>query len=83
MNFSGFALYKKEFVHPMRQILQEYRSEILYGAAFPAYSHINPLFSFPFWFRIKKICDYLDGSQFGVVLDYGWGGDVAFFSRSI
>lgn len=76
MNNREFALYKRTFVSSMRKILREKNSEILSEAAFPAYAHRNPLFSFPFWLRIRKICNYLEGSRFGLTLDYGCGGGV-------
>lgn len=91
MNRSKFNAYKQNFVDYTRKILSEKKTRILDEAAFPAYSHKNPLMSFLFWERIWKVMTYiekldglngsngsngLNGLSCMSVLDFGCGSGV-------
>ena len=46
-------------------------------AAFPAYSHRNPLINFLFWERIRAVINYLEhASPYNAVMDFGCGSGV-------
>jgi 2-polyprenyl-3-methyl-5-hydroxy-6-metoxy-1,4-benzoquinol methylase len=77
VNKSSFRAYKKSFVEPTRQILAREKSETLDEAAFPAYANRNPMISFLFWHRIRKVMTFLENDKpYSAVLDFGCGGGV-------
>ena len=77
MNRREFLAYKKAFADGARQILaQEGSSKVLNEAAFPSYANENPLISFLFWERIRRVMTYLNGLRFEAAMDFGCGGGV-------
>src|SRR3954462_11345053 len=77
MTLSEFLTYKRTFVAAARQVLLAERSDALSEAAFPAYANGNPLISFVFWQRIRRVMRCLaNRGKYNAVLDYGCGGGV-------
>lgn len=59
------------------KVLTEARSPSLDEAAFPAYSHTNPIINFIFWERIRRVMNYLEMDQpYEMVMDFGTGSGV-------
>ena len=83
MTRTEFSIYRNIYVGAMRRALREARSPSLDEAAFPAYSHGQPLINYLFWQRLKKVFDYLEKKRFASALDFGCGSGVAlqFLSR--
>jgi len=77
MNRSEFLSYKNRFVNAKQQILLRETSKTLSEAAFPAYTNRNPLISFLFWHRVRKVMSYLGSTmRFERAMDFGCGGGV-------
>ncbi|MBI5839234.1 MAG: class I SAM-dependent methyltransferase [Chloroflexi bacterium] len=77
MNSLQFREYKKRHVNAIKLVLEQSKSKTLDEAAFPAYSHTNPLINWLFWQRIKITMDYLKkNAPYDVVLDFGCGSGV-------
>jgi len=77
MTRAEFISYKKAFVGAARQVLATSRSAVLSEAAFPAYANRNPLISFLFWQRVRKVMRHLEaGECSGNAMDFGCGGGV-------
>lgn len=77
MNSSQFKKYKKKHVDAVKLVLGQSKSKSLDEAAFPAYSHTNPIINWLFWQRIKITMDYLEkNAPYDTVLDFGCGSGV-------
>jgi len=77
MNNFEFNTYKAEFRALFRTILSEAEPGRLDEAAFPAYSHPNPLINHLFWQRLRKVMEYLEKeAPYEYVLDFGCGSGV-------
>ncbi|RME89225.1 MAG: class I SAM-dependent methyltransferase [Anaerolineae bacterium] len=77
MNRKEFRGYKGRFLTAIREALREAPPGSLDEAAFPAYSHPNPLINFLFWERIYRVMRYLEReSPYGLALDFGCGSGV-------
>jgi 2-polyprenyl-3-methyl-5-hydroxy-6-metoxy-1,4-benzoquinol methylase len=77
MTKTEFISYKNVFIEPTREILSQDKSPSLYESAFPAYANPNPVISFLFWQRVRKVMQYLETTKpFNQVLDFGCGGGV-------
>jgi 2-polyprenyl-3-methyl-5-hydroxy-6-metoxy-1,4-benzoquinol methylase len=77
MNSLQFKEYKKRHVDAVRLVLKQKKSKALDEAAFPAYSHTNPLINWLFWERIKITMNYLEkNAPYQTVLDFGCGSGV-------
>lgn len=77
MNSSEFAAYKTRYRAAIRQVLAGAAPGRLDEAAFPAYSHPNPLINWLFWQRLRVVMNYIEG--FAPVersLDFGCGSGV-------
>lgn len=72
-----FANYKNQFLWAIREILAKSEPGSLDEAAFPAYSHTNPLINFLFWERIRKVINHLEpASPYNLVMDFGCGSGI-------
>jgi 2-polyprenyl-3-methyl-5-hydroxy-6-metoxy-1,4-benzoquinol methylase len=67
---------KKEFKKAFRAILNKEKNYALAEAAFPAYSHANPLIDFLFWQRIKIVYEYILKNDIKTVIDFGCGSGI-------
>ncbi|HEY2840083.1 MAG TPA: class I SAM-dependent methyltransferase, partial [Pirellulales bacterium] len=77
MSSSEFTVYKTSFLSAIIKVLRESESGRLDEAAFPAYSHRNPLINWLFWSRLRKAMTYLDrGRPYERALDFGCGSGV-------
>jgi 2-polyprenyl-3-methyl-5-hydroxy-6-metoxy-1,4-benzoquinol methylase len=77
MNKSNFRGYKKMFVDSVRQVLANEKSDTLNEAAFPSYANRNPLISFLFWQRVRKVMTCLESNKpYATVMDFGCGSGV-------
>jgi 2-polyprenyl-3-methyl-5-hydroxy-6-metoxy-1,4-benzoquinol methylase len=72
-----FKKYKSEIRSTIRKVLSQSEPGRLDEAAFPAYSHPNPLINWLFWQRLRKIMEYLEPhAPYQRVLDFGCGSGV-------
>lgn len=77
MNTKEFNLYKARYRTAIQQVLSETRKGRLDEAAFPAYSHKNPLINWLFWQRLRKVIDYVQKQKpYENILDFGCGSGV-------
>jgi 2-polyprenyl-3-methyl-5-hydroxy-6-metoxy-1,4-benzoquinol methylase len=77
MNYKDFTVYKNQFLAAIRAVLAEAKSGSLDEAAFPAYSHRNPLINFLFWERVRKVINFLEqAAPYDAVMDFGCGSGV-------
>jgi len=77
MKNSEFNTYKSEFRTVIQKVLAESEQGRLDEAAFPAYSHRNPLVNWLFWQRLRVVMDYLEmDAPYEQVLDFGCGSGV-------
>jgi len=77
MNRAQFNAYKSEFRGVIRQVLSESEGGRMDEAAFPAYSHPNPLISRLFWQRLRVVMDYIEKlAPCSHALDFGCGSGV-------
>ena len=77
MKKPAFNEYKNRYRTAIRQVLAETEKGRLDEAAFPAYSHRNPLINWLFWQRLRKVMDYVQGTaQYQRILDFGCGSGV-------
>jgi 2-polyprenyl-3-methyl-5-hydroxy-6-metoxy-1,4-benzoquinol methylase len=77
MNSSEFNAYKKRYRTAIRQVLAEALPGRLDEAAFPAYSHPNPLINWLFWQRLRVVMEYIQqAAPVERVLDFGCGSGV-------
>lgn len=72
-----FKKYKSEIRSTIRKVLSQSEPGRLDEAAFPAYSHPNPLINWLFWQRLRKTMEYLEPhAPYQRVLDFGCGSGV-------
>ena len=77
MKKSEFNTYKSEFRTVIQKVLAESEQGRLDEAAFPAYSHRNPLVNWLFWQRRRKVMDYVEAdAPYTHSLDFGCGSGV-------
>jgi 2-polyprenyl-3-methyl-5-hydroxy-6-metoxy-1,4-benzoquinol methylase len=77
MKTSDFNAYKSRYRNAIRQVLAKAEPGRLDEAAFPAYSHRNPLINWLFWQRLRKVMEYIQQpTSYGCVLDFGCGSGV-------
>ena len=77
MNSSEFNAYKTRYRAAIRKVLAEAEPGRLDEAAFPAYSHPNPLINWLFWQRLRVVMDYIQqAAPVERVLDFGCGSGV-------
>ena len=77
MDRRRFQAYKSRYRSVIRQVLAEARPGRLDEAAFPAYTHANPLINWLFWQRLRVVMDYIDDAgPMERVLDFGCGSGV-------
>jgi 2-polyprenyl-3-methyl-5-hydroxy-6-metoxy-1,4-benzoquinol methylase len=72
-----FSDYKTRYRNAIRCVLSESEPGRLDEAAFPAYSHANPLINWLFWQRLYVVMKYIERSApVERVLDFGCGSGV-------
>ena len=77
MNRSEFREYKARYRSAIRSVLAEAEPGRLDEAAFPAYSHPNPLINSLFWQRLRAAMNYIEkNAPYEKVLDFGCGSGV-------
>ncbi|MBX3037037.1 MAG: class I SAM-dependent methyltransferase [Anaerolineales bacterium] len=76
MNSTEFNTYKTRYRNAIQQVLSETEKGRLDEAAFPAYSHKNPLINWLFWQRLRKVMEHVENSQYENILDFGCGSGV-------
>ena len=77
MKSTDFNAYKSRMSAAIKTILTEAEGGRLDEAAFPAYSHPNPLINRLFWQRLHRTMRYLEtGAPYERVLDFGCGSGV-------
>jgi 2-polyprenyl-3-methyl-5-hydroxy-6-metoxy-1,4-benzoquinol methylase len=77
MKTSDFNSYKIRYRNAIRQVLAQAESGRLDEAAFPAYSHRNPVINWLFWQRLRKVMDHIQRpASYERVLDFGCGSGV-------
>jgi 2-polyprenyl-3-methyl-5-hydroxy-6-metoxy-1,4-benzoquinol methylase len=77
MNTMDFNAYKSRYRAVIRRVLAETETGRLDEAAFPAYSHRNPLINWLFWQRLRKVMDHIRRTApHGRILDFGCGSGV-------
>ena len=74
---TDFYGYRRTFVSAFRNILQQSEPGLLDEAAFPAYSHPNPIINWIYWQRLKAVTSEIaKGGKIDKVLDFGCGSGV-------
>ena len=77
MKTAGFNSYKTRYRNIIRQVLAQAESGRLDEAAFPAYSHRNPVINWLFWQRLRKVMEHIQRpTPYERVLDFGCGSGV-------
>ena len=76
MNTKEFNTYKNRYRTAIQNVLSETEKGRLDEAAFPAYSHKNPLINWLFWQRLRKVMEYVENNQYENILDFGCGRGV-------
>ena len=77
MKSTEFASYKERYRSAIRKVLSESEPGRLDEAAFPAYSHPNPLINWLFWQRLRSAMNYIElHAPYDRVLDFGCGSGV-------
>jgi 2-polyprenyl-3-methyl-5-hydroxy-6-metoxy-1,4-benzoquinol methylase len=77
MNSTDFVSYKTRYRAAIRKVVAETEKGRLDEAAFPAYSHPNPVINWLFWQRLRTAMDHIEKSApFEKVLDFGCGSGV-------
>lgn len=76
MNSKKFNAYKTRYRAAIQQVLSETKKGRLDEAAFPAYSHKNPVINWLFWQRLRKAMEYIENGQYKNILDFGCGSGV-------
>lgn len=76
MNTKEFNSYKTRYRSAIQQVLSETEKGRLDEAAFPAYSHKNPLINWLFWQRLRKVMEFVENYQYENILDFGCGSGV-------
>ena len=77
MNPSEFSTYKTTIRSAIRAARTEAAPGTLDEAAFPAYSHRNPVINWLFWQRLRVVMNFIEQrAPFANVLDFGCGSGV-------
>ena len=77
MKTDDFNVYKARYRSAIRRVLSESAKGRLDEAAFPAYSHRNPIINWLFWQRLRKVMEHIQRpTPYGHVLDFGCGSGV-------
>jgi 2-polyprenyl-3-methyl-5-hydroxy-6-metoxy-1,4-benzoquinol methylase len=77
MNSTEFNAYKTRYRSTIQKVLSESEKGRLDEAAFPAYSHRNPLINWLFWQRLRKVMEYVQSpTPYEKILDFGCGSGV-------
>lgn len=77
MNTTEFNAYKNRYRTAIQQVLAETEKGRLDEAAFPAYSHRNPIINWLFWQRLRKVMEYIQNPKpYSRILDFGCGSGV-------
>src|SRR5688572_31705238 len=77
MNSSEFNTYKSRYRSAIQQVLANAEKGRLDEAAFPAYSHRNPIINWLFWQRLRKVMDHIQSpTPYTNILDFGCGSGV-------
>ena len=77
MKTNDFNSYKSRYRDAIRLVLAEAEKGRLDEAAFPAYSHRNPLINWLFWQRLRKVMEHIQRpALYEHVLDFGCGSGV-------
>lgn len=77
MKTTDFNSYKTRYRNTIRQVLAQAESGRLDEAAFPAYSHRNPIINWLFWQRLRKVMEHIQRpTPYARVLDFGCGSGV-------
>jgi 2-polyprenyl-3-methyl-5-hydroxy-6-metoxy-1,4-benzoquinol methylase len=77
MNSTEFNIYKSRYRSAIRQVLAGSEKGRLDEAAFPAYSHPNPLINWLFWQRLHTAIKHIGRyAPYERVLDFGCGSGV-------
>jgi 2-polyprenyl-3-methyl-5-hydroxy-6-metoxy-1,4-benzoquinol methylase len=77
MNSSDFHTYKSTIRAAIRAALTEAAPGTLDEAAFPAYSHRNPLINWLFWQRLRVVMETIErAAPCEQILDFGCGSGV-------
>jgi 2-polyprenyl-3-methyl-5-hydroxy-6-metoxy-1,4-benzoquinol methylase len=77
MKTNDFNSYKTRYRNTIRQVLAQAESGRLDEAAFPAYSHRNPVINWLFWQRLRKVMEHIQRpTPYERVLDFGCGSGV-------
>jgi len=77
MKTTDFNSYKTRYRNAIRQVLAQAESGRLDEAAFPAYSHRNPIINWLFWQRLRKVMEHVQRpTPYEHVLDFGCGSGV-------
>jgi 2-polyprenyl-3-methyl-5-hydroxy-6-metoxy-1,4-benzoquinol methylase len=76
MNTKEFNTYKTRYRTAIQNVLSETEKGRLDEAAFPAYSHKNPIINWLFWQRLRKVMEHVENSQCENILDFGCGSGV-------
>lgn len=77
MKPAEFQEYKARYRSAIRNVLQETERGRLDEAAFPAYSHSNPLINWLFWQRLHTAMNYIEKhAPYEKTLDFGCGSGV-------
>jgi len=77
MKTNEFNAYKTRYRNAIRQALAQAEAGRLDEAAFPAYSHRNPLINWLFWQRLRKVMEHIQRpARYEHLLDFGCGSGV-------
>ena len=77
MKTTDFNSYKTRYRNAIRQVLAQAESGRLDEAAFPAYSHRNPVINWLFWQRLRKVMEHIQRpTLYESILDFGCGSGV-------
>ena len=77
MKTTDFNSYKTRYRNTIRQVLTQAEPGRLDEAAFPAYSHHNPVINWLFWQRLRKVIEHIQRpTPYERVLDFGCGSGV-------
>jgi 2-polyprenyl-3-methyl-5-hydroxy-6-metoxy-1,4-benzoquinol methylase len=77
MNSTEFNTYKTRYRSAIQKVLSESEKGRLDEAAFPAYSHRNPVINWLFWQRLRKVMEYIQRpTPYEKILDFGCGSGV-------
>jgi 2-polyprenyl-3-methyl-5-hydroxy-6-metoxy-1,4-benzoquinol methylase len=77
MKSSEFSSYRSEFRAIFHRVLSESEEGRMDEAAFPAYSHPNPVINWLFWQRLRVVMDYINRhAPYARALDFGCGSGV-------